>query len=149
MAQLVGASSPTPKGCRFYPRSGHIPGLQVRSLVGVRMGGSWSMFLLHIYVSLSLSLPLSLNQYTYSQVRILFLKLKETGEIYIYIFYVTWYTLNILILLCGTSHIQVSNSHMWPVAGEIPGVSCGAWDSAVLMGSQVILTLLVQGPALK
>ena len=33
-AQVVGASSPTPNDCGFDPQSGHLPGLQVQSLVG-------------------------------------------------------------------------------------------------------------------
>ena len=63
---------PTPKGCRFNPRSGHIPGLQVWSQVEVCTGGNWSMFLSYIDVSVSPFLPLSKkkNPWTYSQVRI-------------------------------------------------------------------------------
>ena len=45
MAQSVGASSYTPKGCGFNPQSGHIPGLWVRSLVRAHKWGTWSMFL--------------------------------------------------------------------------------------------------------
>ena len=32
-----------PKGCRFNPRSGHIPRFQVQSSVGELTGGNWSM----------------------------------------------------------------------------------------------------------
>ena len=61
MAQLVEAPSRTPKGCGFAPQSGHIPRLQVQSLVGAGTGSNRSIFLSYISVSLSLSLfPLSL-----------------------------------------------------------------------------------------
>ena len=39
VAHLFGVSSPTPKGCGFNYRSGHIPRLQIRSLVGAHTGG--------------------------------------------------------------------------------------------------------------
>ena len=50
LGTLVGASSCTPKSCKFDPQSGHTPKLQVQSLVRVCMGGSGSMsvFLSHI-----------------------------------------------------------------------------------------------------
>ena len=52
VAQLIGASSYTSKGCSFNPWSGHIPGLWV-----------WSpMLLSHTDVSLSLSSPSSLSK---------------------------------------------------------------------------------------
>ena len=51
--QLIGASSPTPKGCRFDSWSGNIPRLWVQFLVGVRRRGKWSMLPSHIKVSLS------------------------------------------------------------------------------------------------
>ena len=54
VAQLVGASSRTPKGCGFDSQSGHIPRLQVQSPVTVSTAGCRSMFLSHIHVSLSL-----------------------------------------------------------------------------------------------
>lgn len=38
VAQLIGALSHTPKGCRVDSWSGHIPASQVQSLVGVHMG---------------------------------------------------------------------------------------------------------------
>ena len=49
---------PRLKGHRFDSQSGHMPRFQVRSLVGVRMGGNQSMFLFHA-LALSLSPPLS------------------------------------------------------------------------------------------
>ena len=52
----VGPPSHTPKGWGFDSRLGHIPRLQVWSLVGVHMEGKWSLFVFHISVSLSLSL---------------------------------------------------------------------------------------------
>ena len=63
VAQLFGASSPTPKCCKFDSREGHIPGLQVRSPIGTQTEGNRSKFLSHIGVSLSLSLSLSLSQF--------------------------------------------------------------------------------------
>ena len=56
----VGASSGTPKGHRFNSQSGHIPKLQVPSLVEKPTQGNQSMFLSHISLSLSLFLPLPL-----------------------------------------------------------------------------------------
>ena len=53
VAQLVGASSCTPKGCRFDSRSRHLLRLQVQSPFWVHTGGNQLMFL-------SLSLPPSL-----------------------------------------------------------------------------------------
>ena len=47
-----------PKGQRFNSWSGHIPGLWVRSPVGVHMKGNQSMYLSPINVSLSLLLLL-------------------------------------------------------------------------------------------
>ena len=41
---MVGALIYGLKGCRFCSQSGHIPGLQVQSLVGVRTKGNLSMF---------------------------------------------------------------------------------------------------------
>ena len=52
VAQLVGALFCAPKGCRLISWSGHIPRLQVQSLVRAYTRGNQSMFL-------SLSLPLS------------------------------------------------------------------------------------------
>ena len=40
VAQLVGALSHTPKGCGFDPQSGHMPRLQVLSLVRAHIGGN-------------------------------------------------------------------------------------------------------------
>ena len=54
VAQLVGASCHSLKGCRFYPHSGRILRLQFPSLVGAYTGGKKSMFLSHINVSLCL-----------------------------------------------------------------------------------------------
>ena len=51
------ASSCKAKGLRFYSRSGHMPGLQVRSSVAEHMRGNGSMFLSHVDVSLLLFLP--------------------------------------------------------------------------------------------
>ena len=64
MAQLVGASSQTPKGCEFDYPSAHIPRLQVCSPVEVYMGGndvSLTSMSLSLSISLSLSLCLSLK----------------------------------------------------------------------------------------
>ena len=44
-AQWVGGSSCTPDDCRFNSQSGHMPRLQVRSLVGVSTGSNQWMFL--------------------------------------------------------------------------------------------------------
>ena len=58
VAQLVGASCYTPKGCGLDSQSGNTPGLWVSSQVGSCMGGNQSMFL-----SLFLSSPFhSLSQ---------------------------------------------------------------------------------------
>ena len=57
MAQLVGALFHKPKSCRFNSQSGHMPGLQVRSLVWARMRGNRLVLLSHINVFLLLSLP--------------------------------------------------------------------------------------------
>ena len=57
-AQLVGASSHTPKGYGFNPGSGNIPRLRVQSLVGACTGGNQLMFPPHISV-VSLSFPVS------------------------------------------------------------------------------------------
>ena len=62
VAQWVGVSLGTPKGWGFDFRSGHIPRLQVPSLVGACVEGNQSIFLSHINVSFShphLSLSLS------------------------------------------------------------------------------------------
>ena len=56
VAPSVGTSSHG-NGRRFDSWSEHIPGLQVRSPVGARRRGNWSMFLSHNDVSLPLSLP--------------------------------------------------------------------------------------------
>ena len=63
MAQLVGVLSYTTKVCRFDSWSGHIPRLQVRSLVGLLMRGNIPMFLPHVSLSPSSppSVPLSLK----------------------------------------------------------------------------------------
>ena len=45
VVELIGVSSHTPKGSKFDPQAGHIPGLPVLSLVRVCIGGNWSMFL--------------------------------------------------------------------------------------------------------
>ena len=59
VAQLVGASSHTPKGCRFD--SGQdTPRLWVRSSVGVHTGGNQLMFL-SFFLSPSVSLPAFLS----------------------------------------------------------------------------------------
>ena len=62
--RLVGASSRRLKGCWFNSWPGHMPRLQVWSLVEIHTKGNQSMFLLHIDISLSLlspPLPLSLK----------------------------------------------------------------------------------------
>ena len=56
VAQVVGASSHDLKGHEFDSWSGHIPRLQVRSLVGEPMEGDQSMFFCCIDVPPSLSL---------------------------------------------------------------------------------------------
>ena len=56
LAQLFGAMSHPPKGCGFDSQLGHIPRLQIWSLVCVYMGGNQLMFL-----SLSLSFFPSLS----------------------------------------------------------------------------------------
>ena len=61
VAQLVAVPSHTPKGCRFDSRSGHLPRLQVWSLVGLQMEGNQSMFLSHFSLSPSPSLSLSFS----------------------------------------------------------------------------------------
>ena len=62
VAQLFGASSPTPKCCKFDSREGHIPGLQVRSPIGTQTEGNRSKFLsLSLSLSLSLTIPLPLK----------------------------------------------------------------------------------------
>ena len=59
----VGAQFRAPKGCQFSSWSGHMPGLQVQSLLEAHMRGNLSCFS-HIDVSLSpTSLPLSKNQW--------------------------------------------------------------------------------------
>ena len=45
VAQLVGAPSHLPKGCRFDPQSGHLPWLQVRSPLGQVQEANQSVFL--------------------------------------------------------------------------------------------------------
>ena len=58
VAQLTGASFCAPKCCVYDSPSGHIPRLQVRSLVRVHTGGNRSMFLsLFLSVSHSPYLP--------------------------------------------------------------------------------------------
>ena len=54
LAQLVGASSHTPKGCGFNFWSAHVPRLQVQFLVRTHPGGNRLMFLSHIDVTLFL-----------------------------------------------------------------------------------------------
>ena len=61
VAQLVGVSSYTPRGCRFDSRSGHRPRLWVWSPVRVCTRYNWSMFLSYSSISLFLSFPLSLK----------------------------------------------------------------------------------------
>ena len=61
-AQLVGASSCTPKGRGFCSWSGHIPRLQVRSLVGESMRDNQTKSVC-LSLSLSLSFFLSLSPY--------------------------------------------------------------------------------------
>ena len=53
MVQLVGAPSHTPKGCGFDFYSGHIPRLQVQSLVGACTGGNRLIFLSQKSVNIS------------------------------------------------------------------------------------------------
>ena len=66
---MVGASSKHQKIARFPVRA--ILRFQVRSVAGVRMGGSGSMFLFHINVSLpTTQLPLSLKSINISSVKI-------------------------------------------------------------------------------
>ena len=55
VAQLLGASSHTPKGCGLDSQSGHIHRLWDQSLVGVHTEGNQSMFLSHIDLSLTSS----------------------------------------------------------------------------------------------
>ena len=64
VAQFVGASSHTPKGCGFDSQSGHRPRLHVLSPIRAHKGGGWSVFLSHVDVSLSLSLSLSVPPLT-------------------------------------------------------------------------------------
>ena len=45
VAQFVGASSHTPKGCGFNSQPGHIPKLEVQSPVWAHTEGNQSMFL--------------------------------------------------------------------------------------------------------
>lgn len=54
-AQFVGVLLPTPKCCGLDFWLGHLPGLQVQSLIGARMGGNQLIFLSHIGVLLFLS----------------------------------------------------------------------------------------------
>ena len=54
VAQLVGALSHNSKGLRFDSLSGHMPRLQVWSLVGVHTGGNQWIFLTWMFLSLSL-----------------------------------------------------------------------------------------------
>ena len=58
VAQIVAVSSGTSKVCGFDSWSGHIPRLQVRSLVRVCMRSNQLMFLSHTEVSLSLTVSL-------------------------------------------------------------------------------------------
>ena len=58
--RLDGASSSTPKGCRFNSWWGYIPRLWVQSLEGVCTGGNWWMFFTLMSLSLSLLLFLLL-----------------------------------------------------------------------------------------
>ena len=60
VAWLVGVSSCVPKDCGFNLWSGHIPRLQIQSLVGVYMEGKQSMFLSYIDVSPH---PLKINKH--------------------------------------------------------------------------------------
>ena len=65
VAQLVGASSYTPKGCGLNPQSGHMPGLQARSPVGgVQEATDQCFSLTSMFLSLSfpLSSPLTKNK---------------------------------------------------------------------------------------
>ena len=59
VAQLVGASFGTPKGCGFDSRSGHIPRLWVQFLVGACTRGNWPMCQCFSLMSMFLSLSLS------------------------------------------------------------------------------------------
>ena len=61
VAQLVRVSSHKPKGHRFDSQSGHIPSLQVPSLVRTHTRRKRSMFLSHINVPLPPSLSPSLT----------------------------------------------------------------------------------------
>ena len=72
VSQLVGASSLTPKGCRFDSQSGHIPRFWVQSLVGVQMCNQ------SLSLSLSLSPFLSLLS-SLLQINKHILKIKEYG----------------------------------------------------------------------
>ena len=64
VAQLVGrALSHKPKGHQFESQSGHVPELQVRSLVRGNVEGNKLMFLPHIDISLPLSLSPSLSAF--------------------------------------------------------------------------------------
>ena len=56
VGQLVGTLSHRPKGSEFVSWPGHMPRLQVQSLVGVRARANQSMFLSHITISFPLSL---------------------------------------------------------------------------------------------
>ena len=59
VAQLVGASSRTPKGCEFNSQSGRIPRFQVWSPIAGQMGSNRSMFL---SLSLCSFVPSSLSK---------------------------------------------------------------------------------------
>ena len=56
LAQLVVHQPARRRDHQFSSRKGHMPGLQVRSLVGACAGGNWSNCLYHINVSLPLFL---------------------------------------------------------------------------------------------
>ena len=61
VAQLVGASAHTPKGCRFDSQSVHVPGLQVHSQAGCVQEATdqcFSFTLMCFSLSLFLSPPL-------------------------------------------------------------------------------------------
>ena len=61
VAQLVGASSCTPKGCGLDSHTRHIPRTWVWSLIREHKGGNWSVFLSYRCFSLSPSTTCSLS----------------------------------------------------------------------------------------
>ena len=61
VAQVVGASSCAPKGCRFYSRAGRTPGWGFGPWSGTYGRRPMAVSLTSMFLSLSLSLPLPLS----------------------------------------------------------------------------------------